>query len=187
MISLASIFTHKNKKRLEQSLRSLDGAAMTGDLSSIEANNVFQFFEYAGSSGHLVFLSEKNSADFFLENGALIYGHLQCTTKPIGTMLVESGALTREQLDQCLDSYRKVKRKERLGEVIVKKGFIDDTRLDETLKLQIKEAFFAVLSWHHGVFHFFAKQRPAPGEVLTNERIDHLLLEGIVRIENATS
>ena len=49
----------------------------------------------------------------------------------------------------------------------------------------MKEAFFETLSWHEGSFVFYPKLVPAPEEVQTRARIDSLLLEGMVHLDEA--
>lgn len=66
-------------------------------------------------------------------------------------------------------------------------GLLKFESLAGILKVQAREAFFETLSWKQGMQFFYADQHPSQKEILINERIDHLLLEGIVRMNNNSS
>jgi hypothetical protein len=159
--------------------------SLQGNIAVIELNNIFQFFDYASASGELRIAGEKNNASFFFQNGLLIFGALSVSQKKIGDMLLESNLITAAQLAQCLDIHAQHGGRRRIGDILVKEGFLKFENLAEILKIQAREAFFTTLSWKKGMFFFYADQSPSKEEILINERIDHLLLEGIVRIDNS--
>jgi hypothetical protein len=185
-MKLLSFFTKKKLNNIEKATRRLNGAGLQGNLSIIELNNLFQFFDYSASSGELSVMGETNQANFYLRNGVLIYGALQNSQKRIGSMLIDSGEISRGQLSHCLDIHLKRGNTKRLGDILISKGFLKYEQLLNVLNTQAREAFFETLTWSKGMFFFYADVSPATEEILINERIDHLLLEGIVRIdENA--
>ena len=163
------------------------GVALQGNIAAIELNNIFQFFDYASASGELRIIGEENNASFFFQKGMLIFGALSVNQKKIGDLLLESKLITAQQLSQCLEIHAEQGRRRRLGEILVRKGFLEFESLAELLKKQAREAFFTTLSWKKGMFFFYADQYPSKEEILINERIDHLLLEGIVRMDNSPS
>lgn len=161
------------------------GVSLQGNIATIELNNIFQFFDYASASGELRIVGETNNASFFFQKGMLIFGALSVNQKKIGDLLLESNLITAAQLSQCLEIHAQHGRRRRLGDILVRKGFIKFESLADMLKIQAREAFFTTLSWKKGMFFFYADQHPSEEEILINERIDHLLLEGIVRIDNS--
>lgn len=160
------------------------GVALQGNIATIELNNIFQFFDYATASGELRVIAEHNNASFFFQKGILIFGALSVNQKRIGDLLVESKLISGDQLTECLKIHAQHGRRRRLGEILVSKGMLAFESLAEVLKVQAREAFFETLTWRKGMFFFYANQYPAKDEILINERIDHLLLEGIVRMDN---
>jgi hypothetical protein len=160
------------------------GASLQGNIAAIELNNIFQFFDYATLSGELRIVADHNNASFFFQNGMLIFGALSVNQKKIGALLLESGLISEVQLDECLTIHAQHGMKRRLGDILVRKGFVPLESLAELLKLQAREAFFETLSWKQGMFYFYVNKHPSKKEILINERIDHLLLEGIVRMDN---
>jgi Domain of unknown function (DUF4388) len=161
------------------------GVSLQGNIASIELNNIFQFFDYATVSGELRVVADHNNASFFFQKGILIFGALSRNHKRIGDLLLESGLINANQLSQCLKIHNQHGMRRRLGDIIVRKGFLKFEVLVEVLKLQAREAFFETLSWKRGMFFFYANHNPSQDEILINERIDHLLLEGIVRMDNS--
>jgi hypothetical protein len=162
-----------------------NGISLQGNIADIELNTIFQFFDFANASGELRILAEENNAIFFFQKGILIFGALSRNQKKIGELLLESRHINRNQLEDCLKIHSQDRQHLRLGEIMVQKGYIRFEVLAEILQSQARDAFFATLSWKKGMFYFYANHTPSPNEILINERIDHLLLEGIVRIENS--
>lgn len=167
--------------------RHKSGISLQGNLAVIELNSIFQFFDYATVSGELRVVAEQNNASFFFNRGILIFGSLSFSKKRIGDMLVDSGMITTDQLTQCLRVHSQQGRRRRLGDILVRKGFVKFEDLADLLQNQAREAFFESLSWKRGMFFFYANQHPAKDEILINERIDHLLLEGLVRMDDDRS
>lgn len=167
--------------------RHKSGVALQGNIATIELNSIFQFLDYATASGELRVVTDENNASFFFQKGILIFGALSVNQKRIGDLLVESGDISEAQLTQCLKIHSQHGRRRRLGDILVRKGFLKFESLTEMLQMQAREAFFETLSWQEGMFFFYANQHPSKEEILINERIDHLLLEGIVRIDNSST
>lgn len=175
----------ENDPQMKIDSRHNSGVSLQGNLATMELNNIFQFFDYAAVSGELRVIADHNNASFFFQKGILIFGALSRNQKRIGDLLLESGLIDAGQLAQCLKIHNQHGMRRRLGDIIVRKGFLKFETLAEVLKVQAREAFFESLSWRRGMFFFYANQYPSQEEILLNERIDHLLLEGIVRMDNS--
>jgi hypothetical protein len=165
--------------------RHKSGVALQGNIAVVELNNIFQFFDYSSASGELRVVSEQNRASFFFQKGILIFGALSRNQKRIGELLLESGLINKAELQQCLAIHNRHGTRRRLGDIIVRRGLLTFEALAEILQGQARDAFFATLSWKTGMFFFYPNHSPSREEILINERIDHLLLEGIVRMDNS--
>jgi len=165
--------------------RHMSGVSLQGDIAAIELNDVFQFLHYASISGELRIVTDHNNGSFFFQKGVLVFGALSIHQKRIGDLLLESGFITEVQLKQCLKIHAQHRRRHRLGDILVKRGFLSFESLSETLKVQAREAFFETLRWKQGMFFFYINQFPSEEEVLINERIDHMILEGLVRLDDS--
>lgn len=158
--------------------------ALQGDIAIIALEDVFQLFDFAALSGKLEVQAPDNTGWFYFRNGVLTYGMLQINQRKIGEILLESDLVNEAQLKECLQLHQEGKSQQRLGQLLVEKGYLQPDILDDSLLCQVKHAFFEALSWHQGTFAFYQNEVPATEEVQLYARIDHLLLEGMVYLDN---
>lgn len=161
--------------------------AFQGNIAAIALENIFQLFDFAALSGRLEVQATNNNGSFYFKQGALIYGMLQISRRKIGEILLESHMITAQQLQECLSLQEQMRPQRPFGQILLEKGYIDPVGLDETLLRQIKEAFFETLSWQEGTFVFYHNQAPTPEAIQLKARVDHLLLEGMVYLDDMAS
>lgn len=167
--------------------RKASKVALQGDIASISIDDIFQLFSHAGLTGELEVLTTGNSGCFFFTKGVLVFGMLETSQKKIGEILLAEQQITSQQLEECLAIHREGDREQRLGHILIQQGYIHPDNLTSSLGRQIKDAFFEALSWKEGNFLFYIDQAPEEDRLLVNERIDHLLLEGMVYIDDNNS
>ena len=168
----------------EEQPQSANKVALQGDIAVIALEDVFQLFDFAALSGKLEVQAPDNTGWFYFRNGVLTYGMLQINQRKIGEILLESDLVNEAQLHECLQLHQEGKTQQRLGQLLVEKGYLQPDTLDDSLLCQVKHAFFEALSWHQGTFTFYQNETPAAEEVQLYARIDHLLLEGMVYLDN---
>ena len=190
---LQTIFGHQPRERaiVEPVLReeplaadpAAAGVALQGDIAAIALENIFQFFDLAALTGRLDIRSAANSGSFYFRNGALTHGVLRVSQRRIGEILLESNLITDAQLQECLQLHEQSRPPKRFGQILLDRGYIPPAKLDNSLLQQMKEAFFETLSWQEGSFVFYPELVPAPEEVQIRARIDTLLLEGMMHLD----
>ena len=158
--------------------------ALQGDLAVVTIENLMQLMSHAGLSGELHLVTSDNDASFMIRQGALVFGYLKFNLPRTGERLVKAGYITNEKLQGCLRLYREQSSKQRLGEILVDKRFISNNHLEEVIKEQVKDCFFKVLTWKKGSFSFCPNESPPDENILLDERIDHLIIEGIVALDH---
>lgn len=158
-------------------------AALQGDIAAIAIENIFQLFDFAAMTGKLEVQSTDNSGVFYFRKGMLIHGLLRINQRKIGQILLDSHMITAEQLEECLQLHQQTGGRQRFGQMLLDKGYAEPYALDKSLLRQVKEAFFTTLSWNEGYFRFYPNQVPSPDEIQMFGRIDRLLLEGMVHID----
>ena len=158
-------------------------AALQGDIAEIALENIFQFLDLAALTGRLDVRSPANGGSFYFRNGALTHGVLHVSQRRIGEILLESNLITADQLQECLRLHEQARPPKRFGQILLDRDYIPPAKLDNSLLQQMKEAFFETLSWHEGSFSFYPKLVPAPEEMQTRARIDSLLLEGMMYLD----
>lgn len=153
-----------------------------GSLQVLTIESVLQILYFTRLSGKLILLNPPEKATLFFNKGKLSWGTLHTQQKQLGRRLVDKEVITDEQLNECLKIHLNEKHKERLGEILLKKGFVQMPVLQANLKDQVKDAFFEVLTWDKGTFAFVS-ELSSDEEIVLDERIDHLLFEGVVQID----
>src|SRR5215207_7026960 len=74
-------------------------------------------------------------------------------------------------------------RARRLGEILVAKGYISREQLHRQIRVQIEEAVYFLFTWSQGTFSFEADVRPDEQDFLVSINPDALLLEGARRVD----
>lgn len=158
--------------------------ALQGDLSVVTIENLMQLMSHSGLSGELHLVAPHNAAYFIVDNGTLVFGYIKSNSSKIGERLAEKEYITSENLKECLQLYRNQTTKSKFGTLLIEKGFLSKSELEETIKEQVRDIFFEVLSWKEGSFSFCACKCTASEDILLEERIDHLILTGIIQMDN---
>jgi len=161
--------------------------AFQGNIAAIALENIFQLLDFAALTGRLEVQSPENTGNFYFTKGVLTYGMLQIQPRKIGEILLEAKMITPTQLQECLRLHAQGQFQQRFGQILVEQGYVQADGLDSSLSRQIKEAFFATLSWQEGTFAYFPDQLPSPEAARLQARVDHLLLEGMISIDNTTA
>jgi hypothetical protein len=155
-----------------------------GDIAVIALDNVFQLIDLAGLSGRLEVRAQENGGTFYFVNGVFIYGTLQVHPRRIGSILLDSGLISEQQLQECLELHKHEHQRRPRGQILLDRGYVDPARLDVFLQQQIREAFYASLSWRQGSFAYYPGEVAHPATIQLRERVDHLLLEGMVYLDS---
>lgn len=161
-----------------------DHIGFQGDIAVIGLENIFQLLDLASLSGKLEVEVQGNGGTFYFSDGAFSFGSLRVNARRIGSILLDAGLITETQLLECLHLHDADDQHRPLGQILVEKGYVDPKRLDDSLLRQVKEAFFAALAWRQGSFFFYPGEQPVPAVSCVQERVDHLLLEGMVYLDS---
>lgn len=158
--------------------------ALQGDLSGISIDTIFQLFNFASLTGELEIQTVDNHGCFFFKYGVLVFGFVDSNRNKIGEILLESGLISADHLEECLQIHKNGGQAQKIGQILIDRGHIEEEHLADSLKQQVREAFFAVMNWQEGSFCFRTGLAPIEEGVLLNERIDHLLLAGSLHLDN---
>src|SRR5919107_1683832 len=74
-------------------------------------------------------------------------------------------------------------RERRLGDILVSKGYITREELHRQIRVQIEEAVYFLFTWAQGTFSFEADVRPEEQDFLVSINPDALMLEGARRVD----
>lgn len=157
----------------------------SGDLSVLDPSMVFQIFGISHLTGMLKFITIDNVASFFFKKGELQYATIDTRKKKIGKFLIERGWISEEQLNEALQQFLSKGGGDRVGHILIDKGHLDYDSLSSAIQDQMKEVVFEVLGWKKGQFVFFNGVKPGNEDILLDIKLDHLILEGLKRLDEA--
>ena len=156
-----------------------------GDLSILEPSVVFQIMNFSRITGQLKLVTTGNVASFYFREGELIYATIDTRRKKLGRFLIEREWITEDQLDKVLREFKSKDGRERLGNILIARGYLDYNSLVSAIQEQMKEVVYEVLSWKKGQFVFFNGVFPQDEDILLDVKLDYLILEGLKRLDEA--
>jgi polysaccharide biosynthesis transport protein len=126
-----------------------------GDLSTCSIADLFFLIGLKKKNGYLVIENNDNQhMGIFFENGNMI--HLEYPdnqdSNRLGTMLVNSGMITKAQLEDAL--VRNKRTGQHIGYILVNGGYLTRDKLQGPLRLQMEENLQRLFSWKTGYYRF---------------------------------
>ena len=138
-----------------------------GTLNEYSVDDLFFLIALKKKTGNLLIQNEDQAFSAYFNNGVLI--HIQDQNSQvknrIGTMLVNGGFITNNQLADALQRHQRTGQP--LGYILVNAGYIGRDKLKGPLRLQNEEYIQKVFSWKKGVFAF----KPGMISAYENEKI----------------
>ncbi len=156
-----------------------------GNLAVMDPSMIFQVTGICGLTGKMKLITMDNVASFWFREGGLLFATIDTGKKKIGEFLIENDIISEKQLDEALEEMRKKDGKKRIGNILIDREYLDLETLEKAIHEQIKEVVYEVLPWKKGQFVFFSGVEPENEDILLDIRMDHLLLEGLKRIDEA--
>ena len=154
---------------------------LEGKLSVFEPLSVLQMLNNARATGVLRLSSKRNRAAVFFEKGNITFADIANRASRIGEHLLDQGAIEGTTLDGVLAEKNPGRKK--LGARLVESGIVDAEAVRDAVESQIREVVYEVVSWKDGKFRFRAGERPQGEDILNDVPLDHLMLEGVRRMD----
>ena len=126
----------------------------TGNLKKIGLPNLLNSIEQDRRSGTLFIRSPKGIGSIDFCKGMIAQAESPIMPRRIGRILIDTGVLTEKQLQQALKAQEENGKTKPLGEILIRLGFIDASKLQEIIRLQIIESVNSMLDWRDAVFRF---------------------------------
>ena len=156
--------------------------AIKGSLKEASLPDVIQLLFLGRRTGCLALADRHNFGTIYFEEGHIVYAAIVNRRDRLGDILLRSGRLTQEQLQQAIDR-QEGEREHKLGEILVELGFVGRADLESHIRLQIEEAVYYLFTWTSGTFNFEAGVRPEREDFLVRINPEFLLLEGARRVD----
>ena len=126
-----------------------------GELSTCSIADLFFLIGLKKKNGYLIIENnDSQRMEIFFENGNMI--HLEYPdnqdSNRLGTMLLNSGMITKKQLEDAL--VRNKRTGQHLGYILVNGGYLTRDKLQGPLRLQMEENLQRLFSWKTGYYRF---------------------------------
>jgi tetratricopeptide (TPR) repeat protein len=156
--------------------------AIKGSLKEASLPDVIQLLFLGRRTGCLALADRHNFGTIYFDEGQLVYASIVNRRDRLGDILVRSGRITAEQLQQAI-AQQVGDREHKLGEILVGLGAMQRVELEQYIRLQIEEAVYYLFTWATGTFNFEAGVRPDQEDFLVRINPEFLLLEGARRVD----
>ena len=156
--------------------------AIKGSLREAALPDVIQLLFLGRRTGCLAVADRQSHASVFFENGWVIHATIVNRRDRLGDMLVKSGRVSREQLDQAIQM-QGMAHGRRLGGILVELGAISGQELAAAVHRQVEEAVYTLFTWTSGSFSFEPGVEPDADVDRVRIPPDALLLEGARRVD----
>jgi hypothetical protein len=131
-----------------------------------------------GATGSLKVTGAMHPKALYFRAGRILFGSSNDSRDQLGAILIDSGRLTREQLE---DVNAKVGPGNPLAKVLSESGFVSQRELNEAARHKVERILADVLSWDRGTFEFEDGVLPK-GSVDLKLSTERLLLAAVHRI-----
>jgi hypothetical protein len=133
---------------------------------------------HAGWKGELVVLDGLTNRSIFFDQSNVVGAQSTAEGERLGEILYQFGALTQEQVAQCMSVPGK-----RLGDAAVELGLLTREKLYALMSKQAEEIVYKTLVVGDGMFFFLDRYDESRLTVRTNLRANALLMEGVRRMD----
>jgi septal ring-binding cell division protein DamX len=135
-----------------------------------------------GATGSLKVTGPLHPKALYFRGGRILFGSSNDPRDQLGAILIESGRITREQLDEV---NAKVGPGNPLAKVLAESGFVNQRELGDAARVKVERILADVLSWDTGTFEFEDGVLPK-GAVDLKLSTERLLLAAVQRVPDRT-
>ena len=133
-----------------------------------------------GATGSLKVTGATHPKALYFRAGRILFGSSNDSRDQLGAILIDSGRITREQLDEV---NAKVGPGNPLAKVLSESGFVSQRELNEAARHKVERILADLLSWDAGTFEFEDGVLPK-GSVDLKLSTERLLLAAVQSISN---
>ena len=151
---------------------------VSGNIEPVSFPHLLVDLHRRGATGSLKVTGPVHPKALYFRGGRFLFGSSNDPRDQLGAILIESGRITREQLDEV---NAKLGPGNPLAKVLAESGFVNQRELADAARIKVERILADVLSWESGSFEFEDGILPkgAPDLKLPTER---LLLAAVQRI-----
>jgi hypothetical protein len=126
----------------------------SGNLQETSLPEVLEHLRKTRVTGTLTVNSNELAKTVYVKEGNIVFATSTGIHDRLGEILVKTGKLKREHLEQALKLSSKSAGLKKLGAVLVENGFVAPRDLFNGLKTQVKDIIFSLFLLNEGSFAF---------------------------------
>ena len=126
----------------------------TGNLKKVGLPKLLSGIEQGQKSGILFIRGPQGIGSIGFAKGMITQAESPIMPRRIGRILIDTGVLTEKQLQQALKTQEEDEKTKPLGEILTRLGFVDQSKIQEIIKLQIIDSVQSMLDWREAVLSF---------------------------------
>lgn len=158
--------------------------ALSGSIKDFGLPDIFQLIGLQRKTGTLTLKRDSEQVTVTFENGMVVASDTvgKRLEDKLGHVLVMTGRLTRERLDEALAVQKQTL--QRLGHVLVQTGAMSAKDLKDALAIQVQQTLFRLFRWKEGEYNFDSTEAVDFDRENTNPMsADFILMEGIRMVD----
>lgn len=128
--------------------------ALEGTLSDFGLADIFQLIGIQSKTGVLTLKDADARVRVYFQDGRVINADSMSKGNEdrLGTVLVRTGKISQEQLDEVLKTQKETL--QQLGHILVSKELLTPEELSESLQMQVTQVIYRLFRWKEGEYHF---------------------------------
>jgi CheY-like chemotaxis protein len=156
---------------------------LTGDISVISIAEILQLLHLQHQTGALLISNRKSEITLFVREGSIDFASSRGVRDEflLGRYLVESGAISREDLDTVL--IQRTSKQRLLGDTLKELGLVEPDAVTHAITRQTSELVYEVVRWKQGRFTFTVGIPAEVAGVRLSLSISALVMEGFRRVD----
>ncbi len=155
-----------------------DAFPVSGNIDPLSFPHLLVDLHRHGATGSLKVTGPVHPKALYFRGGRVLFGSSNDPRDQLGAILIDSGRITREQLDEV---NAKVGPGNPLAKVLAESGFVNQRELGEAARMKVESILADVLSWTAGSFEFEDGVLPK-GAVDLKLSTEKLLLAAVKRV-----
>ena len=160
--------------------------SFAGNLKTVSFGDVLQLISSGRRTGALVLQRPHRGKKLYFRSGEII----AATSDPPTDEERLGQLLLRKGFISVEDLEKALKRQKstgrRLGQIIVDLGLLARDDVTSALRLQVEEVVYGVFGWWDGDFHFVEGEKPEASQILVELNTLSVMMEGARRFDEYT-
>jgi hypothetical protein len=152
--------------------------SLSGNLEDVSVADALQFIHLGGRTGTLTLSRGEVTAEIGFHQGRIVNAWGPAS-KRLGDLLVDTGSISKETLEQALREQERETPRRSLGQILVSMGALSADAMYTAVQQQIERTVYDLVTWTSGTFHFALDDlKPIddisvfPGDIVGHLRLD---------------